>query len=475
MSPISKINEQKIRKLFSNCADVQLKVHILYNKSKSERVLFVYSSGMIDTIHMNQFVLPNLQSNTLQLIPIICDKKDTEQQITLKVFSGELILLFEETGELCSLNISKIPQRQPEESSYEVSIKGARDGFTESLETNVALLRKRIRSTTLCNEIFTIGKRSQTSVSLLYLSDVMNESIIAEARNRLNSIDIDILNGVSPLEELLSDSPYTIIPSLTYNTRPDMIVESLQRGRFCILIDGAPAALIAPINLQFLLKSAEDLYMPYYFVTLERILRYLGLLISVLLPGFYVAMVSFHQDQIPFPALATISINCKGIPFPPGMEVIIMTILFELLYEAGLRLPKSTGQTVTVVGALIVGETMIRSGLTSPNVVVIVAITLISQFLIVNISFGSAVILMRAVSILMACILGYPGLMLALFLILIYVSTLKSFGVSYMSSFNNPSDSDYLKGLIQLPKPFMRKTPKFLYTKLERQQGDKLN
>ncbi|MGG0248762.1 spore germination protein [Peribacillus frigoritolerans] len=475
MIPISKINEQKIRKLFSNCADVQIKVHNLYNDSKSERVLFVYSSGMIDTIHMNQFVLPNLQNNTLQLIPIICSEKDTVQQITLKVFSGELILLFEETGELCSLNISKIPQRQPEESTYEVSIKGARDGFTESLETNVALIRKRVRSTTLCNEIFTIGKRSQTSVSLLYLSDVINESIIAEARKRLNSVDVDILNGVSPLEELLSDSPYSMIPSLTYNTRPDMVVESLQRGRFCLLIDGAPAALIAPINLQFLLKSAEDLYMPYYFVAIERILRYLGLLISVLLPGFYIAMVSFHQDQIPFPALATISINTTGIPFSPGMEVILMTILFEILYEAGLRLPKSTGQTVTVVGALIVGETMIRSGLTSPNVVVIVAITLLSQFLIVSQSFGSAVILMRVISIIMACVLGLPGLVLALFLLLIYISTLKSFGVPYMSSFFNPSDSDYLKGLIQLPKTFTRKTPKFLYTKLGRKKGGKSN
>jgi hypothetical protein len=475
VSPISKINEQKIRKLFSTCADVQIKVHILNNDSKSERVLFVYSSGMIDTIHMNQFVLPNLQNNTLQLIPFISSEKDTEHQIIMKVFSGELILLFEETGELCSLNLSKIPQRQPEETTYEASIKGPRDGFTESLETNVALIRKRVRSTTLCNELFTIGKRSQTSVSLLYLSDVINESILAEARNRLNSIDVDILNGVSPLEDLLSDSPYSIIPSLNYNTRPDLVVESLQRGRFCILIDGAPAGLIAPINLQFLLKSAEDMYMPYYFVTIQRILRYFGLIISILLPGFYIAMTTYHQDQIPFPALATISINSKGIPFSPGMELIMMIILFEILYEAGMRLPKSTGQTVSVVGGLVVGETMIASGLTSPNVVVIVAITLISQFLIVNQSFGSAVILMRAICILMSCILGYPGLILANFLIIIYISTLKSFGMSYLAPLNNPSDIDYIKSYFQLPKTFMRKNPKFLYTKHRRRQGDESN
>lgn len=475
MSPISKITEQKIRKLFSSCADVQIKVHTLFNDSKSNRVLFVYTNGMIDTIHMNQFVLPNLQNNTLQLIPIINSENDIEQQITTKVFSGELILLFVESGELCSLNISNIPQRQTEESTFEVSVKGARDGFTESLETNVALVRKRLRSTTLCNELFTIGKRSQTSVSLLYLSDVINESIIAEARNRLNSIEIDILNGVSPLEDLLSDSPYSIIPALTYNTRPDMVVESLQRGRFCILIDGAPAGLVAPINLQFLLKSAEDMYMPYYFVSIERILRYVGLLISILLPGFYVAMTTYHQDQLPFPALATISINSKGIPFSCTMELFLMIITFEILYEAGLRLPKSTGQTVTVVGALIVGETMIRSGLASPNVVVIVAITLMSQFLIVNQSFGSAVILMRFICIIMASILGLPGLLLSNFLILIYLSTLKSFGVPYFSSLKNPSDSDYIKGYIQLPKPYMRKNPKFLYPKHIRKKGGESN
>ncbi|MFF2876077.1 spore germination protein [Gottfriedia sp. NPDC057991] len=475
MNPIFKISEQKIRKLFYNCADVQIKVHLLNNGSKIERVLFAYSNGMIDTIHMNQFVLPNLKKNTLEFIPIIRSEKNSEQQIIMKVFSGELILFFEETGELCSLNISKIPQRQTEESSYEVSIKGARDGFTESLETNVALIRKRIPSTTLCNELFTIGKRSNTSVSLLYLTDVINEDIIEEARKRLNSIEVDILNGVSPLEEFLSESPYSIIPSLNYNTRPDMVVESLQRGRFCILIDGAPAALIAPTNIHLLLKSAEDMYMPYYFVTLERVLRYIGLLISTLLPGFYIAMATYHQDQIPFPALATISLNCKGIPFSAGMELILLIILFEILREAGMRLPKSTGQTVTVVGGLIVGETMIRSGLSSPNGVVIVAITLMSQFLIVNQSFGSAVILMRAICIIMACILGLPGLILALFLILIYISTLKSFGVPFMASFINPFNSDYIKGFIQLPKPFMRKTPTFLNTKLRRQQGDETN
>ncbi len=475
MSPISKVNEQKIRKLFKNCADVQIKVHHLNNNPRNKRVLFVYSSGMIDTIHMNQFVLPNLQNNTLQLIPLNSSEKDTEQQITLKIFSGELILIFENTNEIFSVNISNIPQRQTEESTYEVSIKGARDGFTESLETNVALLRKRIPSNTLCNELYKIGTRSQTSVSLLYLSDVINENIIAEARKRLKSVEVEILNGVSPLEELLSDSPYTIIPSLTYSTRPDMIIESLQRGRFCILIDGAPAALIAPINVNLLLKSAEDMYMPYYFVTLQRILRYMGLLLSVLLPGFYIAMTTYHLDQIPFPALATIALNCIGIPFSPGMELILLVILFELLREAGLRLPKSTGQTVTVVGGLIVGDTMIRSGLASPNVVVVVAITLMAQFLIVNQSFGSAVILMRGLCIIMGCILGLPGLMLALFLILIYLSTLKSFGVSIMSAFKNPIDSDYLKDIFQLPKPFMRKTPKFLYTKHGRKQGEESN
>lgn len=273
-----KIQEQGLRNLFASCADVQLQSHRFGTEPHEEKVLILFCTGLIDSIQLN-FMIPKLeQSKKLPLIPISLEENQivVEQQIVNKVFSGELLLYFEQTEELFSLNFSKIPQRQPEESVYEVSVKGARDAFTESLETNIALLRKRVRSTTLCNESFVIGKRSQTKVSLLYLSDVINTDVLDEARRRLNSVDVDIVNGVSPLEELLAESPFSLVPLINYITRPDYVVESLQRGRFCILIDGAPAALIAPANFQYLIKSSEDAFMPFYFVSFERFIRYFG-------------------------------------------------------------------------------------------------------------------------------------------------------------------------------------------------------
>ncbi|MEY2193783.1 spore germination protein [Neobacillus sp. BF23-41] len=469
------LQEQELHSLFTSCDDVQLHTHEYRTEPFVEKVVFVFCTGLADTVQINHVVLPQLEQNkSLPLLPVSLEgsRKVVEQQIVTKVFAGELLLLFEGTGELFSLNVSKLPQRNTEESTYEVSVKGPRDSFTESVETNIALLRKRVRSTTLCNESFVVGKRSQTKVSLMYLSDVLNEEVLKEARKRLNSVDVDIVNGVSPLEDLLADSPYSLLPLITYNTRPDYVVESLQRGRFCILIDGAPAALIAPINIQYLIKSPEDMYMPYYFVTFERLMRYLAFFTTVLLPGFDISLVSFHAEHLPLPLMATSSLNSFGVPSSPTVELFAMLLLFELFREAGVRLPKAVGQTVSVVGGLIVGDAVIRSGLTSPNVIVVVAITYMAQFVLVNQSFASAVIFMRMFVLLLSSVLGLFGFFIANLSIFLYATTLKSFGMPYLSEIIDPLDVDSIKAVIQFPKPFQRTPPKFLRTKKTHKQGD---
>ncbi|MGG1678518.1 spore germination protein [Neobacillus sp. NRS-1170] len=469
------IQVQGLRSLFTSCADVQLQTHEYGAEPHVEKVVFVFCTGLADPVQINQVVLPQLEQNkSLPLLPVSLggSRNAVEQEIVTKVFSGELILLFEGTGELFSLNVSKLPQRQTEESTYEVSLKGPRDSFTESVEINVALLRKRVRSTTLCHESFVVGKRSQTKVSLMYLSDVLNEDVLKEARMRLNSIEVDIVNGVSPLEDLLADSPYSLLPLISYNTRPDYVVESLQRGRFCILIDGAPAALIAPINFQYLVKSAEDMYMPYFFVTFERLMRYLAYFIAVMLPGFALSLVSFHTEHLPFPLLATISLNSYGVPTSPSVELFAMLFLFDLFREAGVRLPKPVGSTVTCIGGLIVGDAVIRAGLTSPNIIVIVAVTFMGQFVLINQSYASAVIFMRTYVLLLSTVLGLFGFLIANFSILLYMSTLKSFGMPYLSEIIDPLDVDSIKSVIQFPKPFQRTPPKFLRTKKTHRQGD---
>lgn len=470
-----KLQEQELRSLFTSCADVQIQTHEYGTEPNLEKVVFVFSTGLADCVQINHVVLPQLEQNkSLPLVPVSLEgsRNELEHQIVINVFDGKLLLLFEGTGELFSLNVSKLPQRNTEESTYEVSVKGPRDGFTESVETNVALLRKRVRSTTLCNESFVVGKRSQTKVSLMYLSDVLNEEVLKEARKRLNSIDVDIVNGVSPLEDLLADSPYSLLPLITYNTRPDYVVESLQRGRFCILIDGAPAALIAPINFQYLVKSPEDMYMPYYFVTFERLMRYLAFFTSVLLPGFSISLVSFHPEHLPLPLMATSSLNSYGVPFSPTVELFAMLLLFELFREAGVRLPKPVGQTVSVVGGLIVGDAVIRSGLTSPNVIVVVAVTYMAQFILINQSFASAVIFMRIFVLLLSSVLGLFGFFIANLSILLYGTTLKSFGMPYLSEIIDPLDVDSIKAVLQFPKSFKQTPPKFLRTKKTHKQGD---
>ncbi|MEH7083530.1 spore germination protein [Neobacillus drentensis] len=469
------IQEQKLRSLFTACADVQIQLHEYGTEPHVEKVLLLFCTGLADPVQINHVVLPQLEQNkSLPLLPVSLEgsRNAVEQEIVRKVFAGELLLLFEGSGELFSLNVAKLPQRQTEESTYEVSVKGPRDSFTESVETNVALLRKRVRSTTLCNESFVVGKRSQTKISLMYLSDVLNEEVLKEARKRLNSLDVDIVNGVSPLEDLLADSPFSFLPLISYSTRPDYVVESLQRGRFCILIDGAPAALVAPINFQYLVKSAEDMYLPYFFVTFERLMRYLAYFITVMLPGLYISLVSYHTEHLPFPLMATISLNSSGIPTSPPFELFAMLFLYELFGEAGKLLPRQVGQTVSVVGGLIVGDAVIRAGLTSPNIIVIVAISFMAQLILVNQSYSSAIIFMRQFVLVLSSVLGLFGFLIANYSIILYMSTLKSFGMPFFSELIDPLDADSIKSLIQFPKPFQRTPPKFLRTKKTHKQGD---
>jgi hypothetical protein len=238
------------------------------------------------------------------------------------------------------------------------------------------------------------------------------------------------------------------------------------------LIDGAPAALIAPINIQYLLKSAEDMYMPYFFVTFERLMRYFAFFAAVLLPGLSISFISYHAEHLPLPLMATISLNSYGVPTSPTVELMAMLLLFDLFREAGVLLPKAVGQTVSCIGGLIVGDALIRAGLTSPNVIVIVAITFMAQFVLINQSFATTVILMREYVLLLSSVLGLFGFLIAIFSIMLYLSTLKSFGMPYLSELRDPLGIDSIKAVIQFPKPFQRIPPKFLWTKKTQKQGE---
>lgn len=457
-----KVNEQFFKDIFQNSSDISIEKQQLFNLKKKEKMIIIYCQGLIDTSLLINSILPELKNNyyhhgkkgfenlsaSLQ-IPWAKYKNQIEQIVTEKIFNGYTAIVIHDY--IYFFNTANPPKRTPEESNSELSVRGPRDAFVEDITANVALVRKRAKSNSLVTKSFVIGSRSKTHVKLVYFTDIQNKEIIDEVTKRLHAIDIDFLSSDNQLLGLLGDSKYSFFPLMEAVSRPDGVVNSLARGRFAIFIDNVPNVIVAPSNLSFFLKTSEDEYNPFYFATFEIILRLTGLIISMFLPAFWVALSVYNIDQIPFPLLATIATSRIGIPFNSAVEILMMLALFELFREAGVRLPKPVGQTVAVVGGLIVGDAAIRAGLTSPTMLVITAITVVSTFTLGNQALFGTVSVIRIVSLLLASVFGLFGFFVSLFITLGYLAKLESFGIPYLSPVSPFVKDDAAKSISRAP------------------------
>lgn len=477
VSRVLEINERWAEAEFAHCQDVKMQ-KATFHTGKDRAVLFVYCEGMADMKQLNETVIPGLR-NALEQIGFrqlneesllahwprsaIETERDLDG-LALKLFNGQLVIFVDGIDAAFVLDISNIPSRKPEEANTEVSIRGPRDGFVEEITVNVALIRKRIKSTSLAFEQTRIGRRGQTKIGLLFIRDVIRPEVVEEVRKRLNRIDIDALYSINELEELLEESSWTLFPTLDYSGRPDYVVSSLLRGRFVVLLDGVPTVLIGPGNLTLMFKTAEDLHTSYYFVAFGRVLRLIGLFITLFLPGFYIGITTYHPDQVPLTLLATIVVNRKGVPFPTPVEAMIMLIAFELFREAGIRLPNAIGMTLTVVGGLVIGDASIRAGLTSPSLLVVIAITAVSSFTLVNQSLVGTVSIMRVAIIIAASLLGIFGFLISIFAILVYVAKIRSFGLPYLAPVSPFNFEDLGHAIFRMPRTKIGRRPKILNT-----------
>ncbi len=467
-------NERWIRSACALCKDVHIQKLQFQAGSGSRTVLLLHCEGLADIKHMTQTILPGLEElllsnqspDTWNVAPLRIETN--LEKVMSDVFQGCLAVLVDGIGKAYVVDIRKPPQRTPEEPNTEVSIRGPRDGFVEELTVNVALVRKRLRSRSLACETFVLGQRSQTRAALLYMEDILNPEVRNAIRQRLSTINFDAVYTSSQLEEFLADSPFSIVPQFHYTGRPDNVVTSLLRGRFAIMLDGLPTALIGPVNFFLLLNSPEDFHVNYLYVFMERLVRFVGASFAVFLPGFYIAITTYHQDQIPLTLLATIMTARKGVPFPTPVEAFIMLILFELFREAGLRLPGVIGQTLAVVGGLIIGESAIRAGLTSPAMLVMIGTTVIASFTILNQSLLGVVSVLRFGVLLLSSLLGLFGFLLAVFVTLTYLASLRSFGLPYLAPYSPFDWQDFLQALARFS---WVKRPRMLRTQDDNRRG----
>jgi len=367
------------------------------------------------------------------------------------VVSGETVLLVNGVNRGLAISAQDWVQRAITEPETETVVRGPREGFTENLQTNYSLLRRRLKTSRLKFETVKIGVFTKTAVSIGYLEGVANPKIVQEVKNRLKRIDLDGVLESGYVEEFIEDTPLSIFPTIQATERPDKVAGGLLEGQVAILVDTSPFVLLAPVTFPQLLQASEDYYLRWPFASFIRFIRFVTLNIALLAPPFYIAIITYHQEMLPTPLLISIAAAREGVPFPAFVEALLMETTFEVLREAGVRLPKTIGQAVSIVGALVIGEAAVTAGLVSPAMVIVVALTAISSFSLPSYFAAFSIRLLRFPLMVLAAVLGLFGIMVGLLALLIHLCAMRSFGIPYLSPLVPTTWKDLKDTFIRMP------------------------
>ncbi|MBX5437276.1 MAG: spore germination protein [Alicyclobacillaceae bacterium] len=424
---------------WKNCDDFQLRdvdVH-------GTRGLLVWLRGLVDLARIEEGVLeplaalqkrrPDMQQMASVLHTVRIRWIKTRQELNTAMSDGNVVLCADRSKSALVLDVSKPPVRAIEKADNEPTLQGPQEAFVEHLELNVALLRKRLRSPRMKVESMRIGVYTKTNVCIVYVEGIAKPTLVEEARQRLRKISVDGVNDINKLRELIGDAPYTLFPTTEETERPDRVTGSLLQGRIAIMLDGAPSCMMVPAQFIYFLASAEDYYTNYTLTLFIRILRHISYWSSLLLPSLYVSLLSYNQDLIPTPLLVSMVVQHRGIPFPAILEALVMMCIFEALREAGTRLPRAVGQSVSIVGTLIVGDAAVRAGLVSAGMVIVVAGTGVASFALPAYGFVNSSRIIQFAFVVVAGVFGLVGIVVLGLILVTHLVSLRSFGVPYMA------------------------------------------
>jgi spore germination protein KA len=444
------INEQQLKRVFDRSSDI---VYREFQLGDHQKGMLVFLDGLVNMKLIDDDVIKPLQEygknlshsivsfeelETLlrkQVISAAQVSSETEmEEVIDRVLSGETALIFDGIDKVLLISAKEWESRSVDEPATEAVIRGPREGFTENLRTNTALIRRRLKTPQLKMETMRVGRLSRTDLVITYLENIVDQSLVVEVKERIGRIDIDAILESGYIEELIEDNPYSVFPQVQYTERPDKVVGNLLEGRVGIIIDNTPFALIAPATFYGMLQATEDFYQRFIISTAIRWIRFLFLSIALLLPSIYIALLTFHHEMIPTTLLFSVSASHETVPFPTIVEAFLMEISFEGLREAGVRLPRPVGQAVSIVGALVIGQAAVQAGLVSSPMVIVVSITGIASFIFPSFSQGIAVRMLRFPMMILAGTLGLYGILIGLLFILSHMCRLRSFGVPYLSS-----------------------------------------
>ena len=495
------------------CNDVIIREFSLLAQNIEYKAFVMYIDGMVDSPVINEFILSSLMMRNRANIFDDKQKKFVSEEkidnVTLKNFKkskeknlvdfiynslipqnsvdkvtdfsdvysainmGNCMLFVDSLDTAFNLDVKGFKQRNIDSPSNEVVVRGSQEAFVENIRTNTSMIRRLVNNENLVMETLTVGQITKTQISIGYIKSLANEDLVAEVRYRINNLSVDYLISSGQLEQLIQDSPESLFPQMVATERPDKVSNFLLEGRVVIVVNGSPYVLVAPGVFVDFITSPEDLNLKYQFSNLEKIIRLLAIFLSLLLPGIYIAVTNYHQELIPTELLFTIAAARESVPFPTFVEILLMEVSFELIREAGLRVPTPLGSTIGIVGALILGEAAVSASLVSPVLIIIIAITGICSFSIPDFSLNFTFRIYRFVYIILGYMAGFLGISFGVFIQLAIMCKLKSFGSPYINPYilgkNKRSISSYFIPPIwkrERTSPFVHAQKKFSQQKI---------
>ncbi|WP_199620269.1 spore germination protein [Paenibacillus alkalitolerans] len=418
------------------------------------RVAAVYLDGLTNKDKVNDFVARALllepekdagkPIEPQSMFDVILSRAVTVGDVKVKndwngmlyhILSGEIAVFVHGCPGAIVGNIRGGEWRSVSEPKTEVNIRGPKDSFNESLATNVSLIRRRLKSPKLWLESMRIGNVSETEVAIMYLKEIAEDSLVEEVKRRLKDIRIDAVLESGNIEELVQDETLTPFPTVFNTERPDVVAGNLLEGRVAVFVDGTPNTLILPTTFSQFFKAAEDYYQRFDFTVFMRWIRYFSFFLLLVLPSIYIAVTTHHHEMIPTTLAINLLAQREGVPFPAFIEALIMEITFEIMREAGTRMPRAIGQAVSIVGAIVLGQAAVEAGIVTAMMVIIVALTGIASFATPGITLSNSARLIRFPLMIAASTFGFYGVIMGMILMVAHMCGLRSFGVPYMSPF----------------------------------------
>lgn len=480
------INEKNLKEVFADCGDFELRQVWLGDRPISG-ISVCWLDGVVSGTTVSEDVIRPLSAsealrragNAAVCMELIergavysysVKRRETMDDVAGDIVQGCCAIVFDSVGKALTFEVKTANTRSISEPTIEKTVKGAKDAFVETLRTNTSLVRRKLHDPELKVIQTTVGRKSATQVAIMYVNGVANEEIIQEMQKRLDGIDIDGLTCSGNIEQYVIDAPRSPFPQLLHTERPDKFAAELLSGRVGIIADGLPLGFLAPAPMAQFLRVNEDKSQHFLAASMPALLRWLAMFVTILLPAALVAISMYHQEMIPFRLMVSMIDAKQKVPFTASIEMLSMIIAFELIEEAGARLPTPVGDTLSIIGALIVGQAAVEARVVSPVAVIVVATAGICGFTQPSQDMLAALRIIRIVMVLMAIALGMFGIMLTLVLMVWHLCSIESFGVSYTDPISEKGVWGSLNVFLQFPLWREKYRPPYLKTYDRRHQ-----